>query len=250
MAGAARRSQGVPIAPASIPADAEPTAHVIEKKVEQIQPEPAKPAATKKEIVVPKESVIPVKKNPIAAPKKTEKKISEEATKQKEQSVPAFSELKKKYTNLKKRETPKAEKISEPAKKVESVVEKKQEARSQPKTVEQKASSQGQIYDGPVNGQGSAYSAERIEFAVDEPVGSENAIVQEIECHYRRPPGFDDHESFVFTFEIKNGKATSVGLKGTEPLVMYSAIKEAVLKATFAVTKQSRKIELIITSNG
>ncbi|MBA3751407.1 hypothetical protein H0X06_01215 [Candidatus Dependentiae bacterium] len=76
---------------------------------------------------------------------------------------------------------------------------------------------------------------------------SDHDIVREIGHHYRRPPGFEEHEPFVFTFEINNRKAVHIGPRGKEPLVVYTAIKDAVLKATFSNIHYAKKIELSIT---
>ena len=90
-----------------------------------------------------------------------------------------------------------------------------------------------------VVGQGSGMqgsvgqSQEVVPFVLEEGGVSDHDIVREIWRHYRKPPGFEEHEPFIFTFEIKQKKALSVGPRGTEPLIIYTALKDAVLKATF-----------------
>lgn len=187
-----------------------------------------------------------------------------------DQSVPAFSELKKNYTNLKKapkavKPTPAPEKkelkshavkpqeLKQVAKEMQPV-----EPKSVPKAIsleQPKASTTQDENDSSTGGtvSGTTAPTEQLDFALDgegtegDMGSSDNIIVGEIARHYRRPPGFDDHEPFIFTFEIRNGKATAIGPRGSEPLVLYSALKNAVLKATFPMNKHTRKIELRIT---
>ena len=194
------------------------------------------------------------------------KKLQKNKEQQKEKEaivVPKFTELKKKYSTLKTEKVEK--KVEEVKKETASIIPKEQPVastlnqtsknkqdkhdevtpRKTDTSVHSGASSTsgsgalGHVHEGP---------AERIEFVVDEPASSGNVLVQEIEHHYRRPPGFDEHEEFTFTFEICNGRAIAISPRGSEPLVLYSAIKEAVLKAQFPARKYTEKIELLIKS--
>ncbi len=249
MAGGSKKLHGVPPASAALPTPAEPAPQVQEpeKQAEVVPPPQAKkddiPALPEKKKSEPKKQKAPVHEKVLSLDKQKEQLV-----------VPAFTELKKKYTSLKKKEKAPIQKAVEvPLEKKETQKAPGKQAPAQEPKKEplQRPFAAG---DGSALGQAgtshaAAFSTERLEFASDEPLGSDNVIVQEIEHHYRRPPGFDDHEPFVFTFEIRDGKAISIAPKGSEPLVMYSAVKEAVLKANFAVTKQSRKIELIIKSH-
>lgn len=70
-------------------------------------------------------------------------------------------------------------------------------------------------------------------------------ISQEIGRYFRKPPGFDDHEHFTLFFEICDQKARNVSARGSEPLVLYAALKEAILKATFSGIYTPTKVELV-----
>lgn len=213
--------------------NAVPKLETPEPKVAQkIQAEPLpdkSPAKQKKEKASPKQEGLPVKK-------KQEKQVIKKDVQQ--EQTPTYSELPKKYTTLKKKE--------------KQVEKKNEQVQSSPKSTASEAS----LVNNHQNVQGSGSSAiggsvgtgsaERLEFMAEEAGGSDNIIIQEIERHYRRPPGFDDHEPFTFIFEIHEGKAIVLSQKGSEPLVLYSAIKDAVLKGSFKVMKQRKRIELII----
>ncbi len=176
-------------------------------------------------------------------------KQKDEGKAQPKSDMPLFSKLQKKYTTLKKKPGAKAEKKDIPVQVKEPAMPKQEDVTKQEpinKNVQpilpanQIQGARGQ--DEPL--------AERLEFVSDESGQADNGIVQEIQRHYRRPPGFDDHESFVITFEIIQGKATAISPKGSEPLAIYSAIKDALLKGTFPVTKFAIKKELIVSAGG
>lgn len=254
IAGGIRKLQGLPVAAAiptpasnqakSEPAKAEPAQHVQPTPSPRL-PEPEVSESLKKNAKIPD---LPDKKvdarKTTPQPSKKEKPAS---AKDKPSEVPPFSELKKKYTSLKKKEKQIAAKETEPQPAQKEIVKQLPDAKEE--VIHEQKNVQPQKQATGIEGgfsQAGAYSTERLEFATQEAAESDSVIVQEIERHYRRPPGFDDHESFVFTFEIQNGKATAIGSKGPEPLVIYSAVKEAVLKATFAVSQRSKKILLTI----
>ena len=106
---------------------------------------------------------------------------------------------------------------------------------------------QGKGMLGSSTGGSSDSTQEIVPFALEEANLSEHDIVREIWRHYRKPPGFDEHEPFVFTFEIRQKKAISIGPRGTEPLIIYTALKDAVLKSTFEQSNFSKKVELVIS---
>lgn len=119
-----------------------------------------------------------------------------------------------------------------------------QEQGPAPQSMAGSGSSQGTSSPGTAAG---GQGPEIVPFVLEEGSISDHEIVQEIWRHYRRPPGFEEHEPFVFTFEIKQRKALSVGPRGKEPLIIYTAIKDAVLKATFMHSNFSKRVELVIT---
>jgi hypothetical protein len=70
-------------------------------------------------------------------------------------------------------------------------------------------------------------------------------ICQEIGRYFKRPIGFDDQEALTISFEISRQKAENISSRGSEPLVLYSAIKEALLKSTFSGIVVPIKVTLV-----
>ncbi len=70
-------------------------------------------------------------------------------------------------------------------------------------------------------------------------------ISQAIARYFRKPLGFDDHEHFTISFEICDQKARNISARGSEPLILYAALKEALLKATFSGIYTPTKVELV-----
>lgn len=76
---------------------------------------------------------------------------------------------------------------------------------------------------------------------------AERALYDSIKANFYNPPGFDNHEPFSITFEIDSkGSVQNISKHGTEPLVLYTAIKQAILKASYPPKKWASKIELIV----
>ncbi len=74
--------------------------------------------------------------------------------------------------------------------------------------------------------------AEHFEVAVAQAALSSDAVVQEFARHFTLPPGFDETEPFTVTFDIKVGKVVNISRHGRESLVVYTAVKDALLKST------------------
>lgn len=218
----------------------EKKAVVETKEAQKPKQKVEKKKAEKKEVAKPtlKQDIKP----------KVEKKEKSEAKKEKVKPVPEVATKKEIASqNIKEAQTKEMQKAVQRT--VTKMVEPKQQASVVTNGAANDAKEQGSGNARAVgSGKLSAGSAERVEFDAEEATGSENGIVAEIVRHYRRPPGFDDHETFTFTFEIRNGKAVAFGPKGTEPLVIYSAVKDAVMRSTFPF--KQKKIELIINPSG
>ena len=85
-----------------------------------------------------------------------------------------------------------------------------------------------------------------VEFDVGNGAVSADAVVQEFANHFTLPPGFDDTEPFTVSFEIHEGKVTHISPHGRESLVVYTAVKDALLRSTMP-RGRDRKITLLIT---
>ncbi len=192
----------------------------------------------------------------------TQKKELEKAKKtenKRELDQPVFSELKKKYTSLnkkkhetKKEQTPPVKKEVE--KKVQSTQKKNKEKKETVVREEHKQETilqpnTGQIAQATMGKEGNAGTSTNVEYVainLDEAPWSPNEEEREFAKFFNPPPGFDGHESFTISFEIKEGKASYVYPRGSEPLVLYAAAKDAIMKMKFAIKKYTEKRVYII----
>lgn len=205
----------------------------------------------------PAKAAIPKKKStPLPVSKKAEqKKVSAKPAQKKVQESktqplgPTYSELKKSYTSLKrekKKETNDTHKEQPlPADASPLKKESPQTREITQKKIEPKEHTNGM--SGTVaQGVSSSGTAERIEVDVEEALWSSNEYVREFGRHYVIPPGFEDHEPFTVTCEIKEGKVVAINPRGDEPLVLYAAAKDALLKMNVARSKYTKKLVFII----
>ncbi len=214
-----------------------------------------------------KENAKPEVKKVPAVPEKRAKqveKVIEKVAPPEPAVVPAFSELKKKFSTLKrsKPEEKKPEPQSAPVQaepaKPQPKVQPQPPKQVEPPVAAQKSLVQETAKSEPTNShpgspghyqQGGSYAggaAETIELG-DEGSGTGNDIVQEVHCHYRIPPGFEEHEPFTISFDIVDGKAAAISPRGNEPLALYAAIKDALVKSQFQRSKYVKRINLVIT---
>ena len=229
-----------------------------------VTPKPVEaPTAEKapvKEIAKPEAKKVP------AVPEKRAKQVEKVVEKVAPQPavVPAFSELKKKFSTLKrsKPEEKKPEPQSAPVQaepaKPQPKVQPQPPKQVEPPVAAQKSVVQETAKNEPSNShqgssgqyqQGGTYAGgpvETIELG-DEGIGTGNDIVQEVHCHYRVPPGFEEHEPFTISFDIVDGKASAISPRGSEPLALYAAIKDALVKSQFQRSKYVKRINLVIT---
>lgn len=68
---------------------------------------------------------------------------------------------------------------------------------------------------------------------------SEDVIQQEFGRNFTIPHGFEDYDSFTITFDIKDGKVVNVSPHTKGALVVYTAVKDALLKSK--MPKRNRK---------
>lgn len=81
-------------------------------------------------------------------------------------------------------------------------------------------------------------------FEIDQ---SDVRISQAILKHLRIPPGFKYNGTFRISFEIGfNGKPRNINKITNEPLILYTAYKQAILKASFVPQDWGRKVEFVI----
>ena len=118
-------------------------------------------------------------------------------------------------------------------------IQQETRASSQPAQSTQSVSGQSQSSSGSgygasqTGGYGSA-SIETVEIHGDDPGWSDNEYAHEFFRYYTEPPGFKDKEQISITVEICDGKAIAFSPRGSEPLILYTAAKDAILKMRFA----------------
>lgn len=84
------------------------------------------------------------------------------------------------------------------------------------------------------------------EFNVADAAVSSDKVIREIYRHLTIPPGIDDVDAFTMTFDINDkGKVVNLKPRGSEPLVIYTAFKDALLRCTMPI-KNRKNIPLVI----
>lgn len=74
----------------------------------------------------------------------------------------------------------------------------------------------------------------------------DRSVHDAIVAHFYIPPGFDSSIKYTISFEIGfEGDIKNISLRKDEPLALYTAMKQAILKAEFPRSKWGSKIELI-----
>ncbi len=86
---------------------------------------------------------------------------------------------------------------------------------------------------------GDATGEEYEEVHAAEAAYSEDSIQQEFGRNFTIPEGFDEYDSFTISFDIKDGKVMNVSPHTKGALVVYTAVKDALLKST--MPKRNRK---------
>lgn len=100
---------------------------------------------------------------------------------------------------------------------------------------------------GGGSGHGSGDGAvDAVDIHGAEPGWSDNEYAHEFFKYYAEPPGFKDRETFTITFDVIDGKASNISPRGFEPLILYAAAKDAILKMTFARSSYAEKKVFII----
>lgn len=84
------------------------------------------------------------------------------------------------------------------------------------------------------------------EFSVAEAAGSLDEFTKEIQRHLAVPPGIEYVASFTLTFDLNDqGKVMNLKPRGSEPLIIYTAFKDALLKSTLPL-KNRTQVKLLI----
>jgi len=76
------------------------------------------------------------------------------------------------------------------------------------------------------------YEGDGEEVCIADIAYTEDALQQEFGRNFSIPQGFEDYESFTISFDIKDGKVVNVSPHTTGALVVYAAVKDALLKST------------------
>ncbi len=186
-------------------------------------------AQPKKGISKPKTPVVDAKKKSTAQPAKKEQAV-----------MPVFSELKKNYTSLKrpkKEEKPQLQKDRSPEALKKEEADRMSELKRSPGAVQSAPKAPSSVDEA---------AAELIEVNLEEASWSSNEYEREFGKYFSIPPGFDGHEPFTIACEVKEGKVVYINLRGSEPLVLYAAAKDAIMKMTFVQSKYVKKLVFII----
>ncbi len=84
------------------------------------------------------------------------------------------------------------------------------------------------------------------EFNVGDAAMSSDKVIREIYRHLTIPPGIEDVAVFTMVFDINDkGKVVNLKPRGSEPLVIYTAFKDALLRCTMPI-KNRKNIPLVI----
>ncbi len=86
---------------------------------------------------------------------------------------------------------------------------------------------------------------EQKEVHVAEAAWSPNDIEREFGRHFTIPAGFEEYESFTITFDIKDSKVVNVSPHTKGALVVYTAVKDALLKSTMPIKNRKHIVWLI-----
>ena len=92
-----------------------------------------------------------------------------------------------------------------------------------------------------------APSAEPKEVNAAEAAVSADLIEREFGAHLSIPAGFNEFEPFTITFDIEKGNVVNIQPHAKGPLVMYTAVKDALLKSSMP-TRDRKHIVWLITS--
>lgn len=229
---------------------AEVAPKINEKIIEQkaitaipVKQESIKKESQKKDMNKKKETKPTVKKDTvvkkITKPDIQKTSIKKDAEKPKVKELKKVSEIKKeispnesKKKQLKKISVPKNEPLPEST--LTSHVLSRNADGSAQKYLENNSTQTGQSSGGSV------------EFEAGQASLSADVVVQEFASHFTLPPGFDDIEPFTVCFEINDGKVINISPHGRESLVVYTAVKDALLRSTMPRAR-NRKITMLIT---
>lgn len=217
----------------------------VEKKVKEVAQEQLKEQA-------PKNS----QKSIPALPQKTEKKVDSKAKKSEKKVEATKKEPEKQKKDVKtespaktlKKDTPKQEKDAVPKKQPEplqAVAVKETRAVSQ-EPISQKGSPYASQHAG--NSLGGRYQGEGFEdgdgeeVCITEAELFEDSVQREFGRHFTIPEGFEEYDSFTISFDIKDGRVVNVSPHTKGALVVYTAVKDALLRSKMPVKNRKHVV--------
>lgn len=74
---------------------------------------------------------------------------------------------------------------------------------------------------------------------------SQDSMQKEFGTHFTIPEGFEEYDSFTISFDIKDGKVVNVSPHTQGALVVYAAVKDALLKSTMPLRSRKNVIWVI-----
>ena len=214
-------SGGCPVSMLPARAPSKRTQSRTASKNRQRRKAPSKRTAKKPQKKAPVKKAQP-KKQAKAVPKKPLKKVSAK-------EVPPKNQIAKKAQPKKQVAKKEAPKKIPPKKETKKVPPKQQkgaprkDVQKQPKKVSQPKADK-EIAQGAV-------SSEPQEFHVAKVAVSNDLMAQEVAKYLSLPAGFEDFEAFPMIFDSKGGKVVNIRPHEKGPLVIYTAVKDALLKA-------------------
>jgi hypothetical protein len=215
-------------------------------KVDEVSPQLSQPVVEKKEETVPYEQIV-------SEPKKTSKKIpslSQVKKEKKERKVPMVSKKEAKVVE---------KKDAAPITQKKTAVEKKEPAKQgapykkpedaknsrQNDIPQQVAAPADQTHISTTNDQGSLIQGDGQEVHVADVALFEDSVQKEFGRHFTIPEGFEEYDPFTITFDIQDGKVVNISPHTQGALVVYTAVKDALLKSTMPIRSKKRVVWVI-----
>lgn len=221
----------------------QPHQTVLPQKGDEVRPQAPQPVIEKKEEAVPQEKVV-------TETKKVSKKIPplpQSKKEKKERKAPVTT--KKESKVVEKLETP----TVTPKK---AVGEKKEQPQKEaPKKQAEKSTQSGTRQQTPLtivqpqastsNDQGLLAEGVGQEVHVADVAFFEDSVQKEFGRHFTIPEGFEEYDPFTITFDIQDGKVVNISPHMQGALVVYTAVKDALLKSTMPIRSKKRVVWVI-----
>ena len=231
--------------PVSAPTPAAEKKEPVPRKKEAEKKEPSKKTVAQK---VSPQKELPQK----VKSQKSEKKATQEKKQSLKKEIPVFKKNEKKQDKKKSvvQESVKKEKEIKAQKSDQETIKKEQVKQEHKSAVElhesESISRVGQTLGAATFSDTKEVAASDLQEGFTEGAWSSDGVIVEFARHFTLPPGFDDIESFMVTFDISKGKVVNISPHTKGSLVVYTAVKDALLKADMP-RKQGKNIMLTIT---